>query len=384
MRKSPVYGLVLILNSGLQSLQGLLSFFLLILWPTNLSAFHRLSSLFFQSGNMLLRWMPIFMKKFESYCRGVFRLRNIMSLAVSILFVLLLSSCFTGVEGTKKIELSRAERKAVAPTAERLFSDSIEAEPLSRWKPGKEFLATDARLALLLSPHDGVSGIPADSLPGKVIRFLGVSTRRLPDGSEGSLLGFDIDGCRYDYSLSRPLGNADTTVRGDNLPMMIDLDLVGRMNKTLSGRTLWTRTQLWYKTDSLRIVGKKFIPVTIARVEPGNSVFPFKVVFSTDEGEDVFYFMNTGNSARDSRSFDTLFFLSDPRKRYTGIEQEVWDLICLGRVRNGMTKEECRLSMGPPADVIVGRDWSSTRDIWKYSDGRYLIFSDGLLTDFRL
>lgn len=310
--------------------------------------------------------------------------------AFLLLPALCLTSCFTGVEGTKRIELSRSDRKAVLPSAERLFSDSVSAQPLSEWLTGKEFLATDARLSVLLSPHDRDRHLTPDSLPGKIMRYKGMSSRLLPDGTDGAVLEFEIDGARYDYALSRPMAQALSSVRGDNLPMMIDLGLVGSMDSLLSGRTLWTRSQLWYSSDSLRTQGKKFIPVKVKRVEAGNSVFPLKVFFSASESGmtsgsgESFYFMNCGQSGHDSRSFETLFFLSDPRRRYSGIDPEVWELICVGKVRVGMTKEECRLSLGSPDDVAEGRDWSSTRDIWKYFGGRYLIFSDGVLSDFRL
>ena len=49
----------------------------------------------------------------------------------------------------------------------------------------------------------------------------------------------------------------------------------------------------------------------------------------------------------------------------------------------GMTKEECKLSLGNPTDVNSGHDWNSTIDFWQYPNGSYLRFQDGLLVSFR-
>ena len=48
-----------------------------------------------------------------------------------------------------------------------------------------------------------------------------------------------------------------------------------------------------------------------------------------------------------------------------------------------MTKDECRLSLGNPDELQSGHNTSQTLDIWQYSDGTYLFFSDGILTNFR-
>lgn len=86
-------------------------------------------------------------------------------------------------------------------------------------------------------------------------------------------------------------------------------------------------------------------------------------------------------SGVESRSFRNLFTLSDPKEKYPSILPEIWDAICDGHVRNGMTKDECRLAIGNPADSQSGHDWNSTIDIWSYPDGTFLRFQDGILVD---
>lgn len=78
--------------------------------------------------------------------------------------------------------------------------------------------------------------------------------------------------------------------------------------------------------------------------------------------------------------FSSLFSLSDPKEDYPNIAPEIWDLICKGRVCEGMTKEECKLSLGNPQEVDRGHNWDQLLDVWTYSDGSYLFFINDRLT----
>ena len=78
-----------------------------------------------------------------------------------------------------------------------------------------------------------------------------------------------------------------------------------------------------------------------------------------------------------------LFLLADPKGKYPHISNENWALIQQGKVGTGMTKEECKLSIGNPDDLQSGHSRSQTMDIWQYNDGTFLMFEDGLLTRFR-
>ncbi|MDE6342439.1 MAG: hypothetical protein K2K93_08985, partial [Muribaculaceae bacterium] len=86
----------------------------------------------------------------------------------------------------------------------------------------------------------------------------------------------------------------------------------------------------------------------------------------------------------DSRSFPSVFFLSDPKARYPQISDEHWKYIQTGRVCEGMTKEECKLVLGNPDEINAGHDANETVDFWQYKNGAYLLFTDGLLKRFRL
>ena len=103
-----------------------------------------------------------------------------------------------------------------------------------------------------------------------------------------------------------------------------------------------------------------------------------------DSDGDVGYLqMNYTSDLHDSRNFAAIFFLSDPKEKFPNVSDEHWSLIQNGKVAEGRTKEECKLSIGNPDEVRSGHNRSQTMDIWQYSDGTYLMFTDGLLTNFR-
>ena len=218
---------------------------------------------------------------------------------------------------------------------------------------------------------------------GKTLSYQGFTTRLGADGNDYVWLTFSDGENAYNFNTGKRENEAMKEILSDALPMMVDLGMIHQASLLLSGKKLWTRTALWYNSEGDRIEGKKFVPVNIKSVQPGTMVFPIKVVFTDENNEDATLFLNFGHSPTDSRSFSHIFSLSDIRKKYPSISDEVWELICSEKIRNGMTKEECRLSLGNPTEVSAGHDYSQTLDLWHYQDGTVLWFEDGLLTRFR-
>jgi hypothetical protein len=298
-----------------------------------------------------------------------------------LVLALFLAACSTGIESTKTIKMSGSEKRASLPSAEDDFISALSPIPISEWKPSKNFLVTDNKVALLFDA--ALSDISfADSLKDKTISFNRLNYRLKPDGSQEAVIIFDWSGKQLVYPTNRNLETAQSSITGSNIPMLIDIDLVASCDSILKGKELWTRTGLWYDENLQPVNGRRFAKVSIDSVTPGNLVFPFMVHFTDVAGRHAHIPMNisTGSSLSDNRSFGSLFSLSDPRIKYPSISDEHWTLICNGQVEIGMTKDECRLSLGNPNDLDSGHDWNSTIDIWRYSDGRCLLFQDGLLT----
>lgn len=288
-----------------------------------------------------------------------------------------LTGCFTGVEGTSPINLSKRDIAATAPSDEDLLLADVSPLKLKDWSKGKAFLISDDRFKLIVENPEGASiGI------GDTVFFAGVRAVGAPGGGERSSLDFTASGKPLSFVVERPLSVASEEITVADVPMLVDLDLVTAVDLRLRGRRLWTKSTFWYDDSLVSLRGRKFIPVEIDRVVPGNAFFPVAVCFSAGDGSHGRFLMSVGAGGNDSRNFSRLFSLSDPIKVYKGISEDNWKAIQNEELRIGMTKEEAKLSRGNPVDVDTGHNYSNAMEIWSYPDGTLLRFVDGLLVSF--
>ncbi|MCH5233607.1 MAG: hypothetical protein J1E78_08210 [Muribaculaceae bacterium] len=279
--------------------------------------------------------------------------------------------------------MSKEDKRKAKATDEEEFFSGINALPLQEWEKGKIFIATDDKALLIYDTQQQLFPNDSVSIKGKLMQFAGVESKMNAAGDLTVVILF-TDGERLlAYDTNKEFESAMTSFKSDEVPMMIDAEMVMQARKKLVGKNLWTRSNLWYDENGERIDGKKYIPVTVTAVEPGSLLFPLKVKIKDESGEEAYMFMNFGNSGTESRSFHNLFSISDIRKHYPTIEPETWDYISIGKVKSGMTKDECRLALGNPVDVNSGHDYSQTIDIWNYDNGKVLWFEDGRLVRFR-
>lgn len=299
------------------------------------------------------------------------------------LWLLLASGCSTGIESTKKIQMSRSEQKQMISSEEQTFAEAIKGTPLSQWQEGKKFMASSGRTPLIFEPS-GVGYASDDtSFEGKILRFAGTESKLTPDLKEECVIVFSDSNKFYRYHTGRSSEDAMHETYSSKLPLLYDLDLIDTWKNKISGLTVWTRSSLWYDDTGNRIPGLKFARASINDVIPSTGTFPMKVQIMLPDGKTAYLNMNYTADTADSRNFAALFFLKDPKSKYPHITPENWELIQKGKIQIGMTKEECRLSLGNPDDVDTGKTPSQTMDIWKYGDGMYLMFTDGLLSRFR-
>lgn len=308
-----------------------------------------------------------------------YRLYNIV---IAFVLGLAVQSCFTGVEGTRKItdkdvqraldELERGKHDA-SLTA---FTDSLPA-----WKEGKEFWVVDEQAKLIFLP---IADCDLDSLQleGTKLAFTGFGTHRQLDNSEVVDIYLSDGMHRLTHTTGKSL--SDVSRSSFAIPFLVDVDMVRHYAQQLEGKKVWVKTSIWldaqgdYKTG-----GRKFVPVVITAVKPGNRVYPLRVEFRTEQGDTAMLWMTTPGSAIAGRDFDALFSMTDVRKQYSKIANDTWSRIVDGKVVEGMTKEECQLSLGAPKRVSQLPDQSGLREYWYYDGGRYLFFVDGLLKEFR-
>lgn len=298
------------------------------------------------------------------------------------ILLLVAASCSTGIESTKKIKMNKEDVRLMTRSEEQTLASSLQGIPLSAWETGKEFLAMSDRTQFIFEPNED-TGSNLDSISGRTLIYAGTESRLKPDLDEECVILF-TDGSRtLKFPTGKTTEKALKEIDSSKLPLMSDLDLIHQWKNKIKGATLWTKSNLWYDEKGDRQPGQKFAKVTVTDVIPTTGDFPMKVMIHQSTGQDAFIQMNYTSDTYDSRNFAALFFMTDPKIRYPHISEENWRLIQEGKVGLGMTKEECKLSLGNPDELRSGHSQSQLMDIWQYANGTYLMFTDGLLTRFR-
>ena len=75
--------------------------------------------------------------------------------------------------------------------------------------------------------------------------------------------------------------------------------------------------------------------------------------------------------------FDDYFILGDYKKKYPKVRR--WEMIRQGKVCIGMTKDECKLSIGIPQDINTTTLSTGKKEQWVYPYS-YVYFRNGVVT----
>ena len=287
--------------------------------------------------------------------------------AVAILSFLTLPGCFTGIESTAKIKDKTSGKNKIELSPEELLLQSARPLTPQQWHEGKQFIVSQGRIELAFTP----TSIAATLQPGDTLYFKGIAPAIRLSGDSVTDVNFDTNsGQKLTYRIDISPYKVLKSDRLD-IPFTIDADVVTSTRQLLVGRNLWP---LRPGSD-----GKRYNKVTVNDVIPGNSEYPLSIILSS--GDTIKMLIEGQNPT--SRIFSNLFSLSDPRKLYPQISDANWEMICQGRVLSGMTREECKLSLGAPASVERITAYNGLVEHWSYENGVYLNFLDGILTSFR-
>lgn len=302
-----------------------------------------------------------------------------MRLLLAAAASLALTACFTGVESTPRITVPSSQGRTV--TAEDTFLAGVKGEPFAGWRQGKLFHITDERFKLLLG-----ATAPSDSMAGRDIAYAGVSTVPSPTGGSTAVLTFTAPWTDRLMAYDTGADTGALTRRGNvEVPFAIERSMVESARDILEGNTYYVLTPVWRDSaDRLVAGGRKFVKVRIDSVLPGTTTAPLRLDF-TDiaDGRRASLFINPAVNARTPRTFANFFSLTDPRERYADITAAHWDLIVRGDIAEGMTRRECRLALGQPADIQRMTNYSVMRERWTYENGVWLLFEDDILTEHR-
>lgn len=292
-----------------------------------------------------------------------------------------LSGCFTGIESTPRItgadvKASGADR----PSEEALLGAKIAGETPKAWTNGKQWHVTDAKIAVILR------GAAEEQIaPGSSLILTAMETSPSVKGYRTvDVILADSTGCRFTYATDVM---ADEMAGRESLqiPFAVEMSAVERADSLMRGHKYYAISSRWCDASGrLSADGLRYVPVTVNAVLPGTTAYPLKVAFTTPADTATHYIMMTyGQSAAATRNFQTLFSLTDPRAKYPEITDTVWEKIVHSQVTDGMTRDECRLALGIPDNIVRGASTSAQIERWSYGDGTWLMFEDGILTSFR-
>jgi hypothetical protein len=306
-------------------------------------------------------------------------MRKHVSLVVVALLALVLTGCFTGVESTPKITADDVKREQIIVTAEQLYMDSVKPERFARWKPGKQFYVTDNKINLIF----GATAKSDCALMGETIVYRDCRATTSVTGEEVVDLVF-VDNQGHEYMYRVGMSVKEMLERENvEVPFTIELSVISDAKKKLQGNTYYILTSMWYDFNDEISHGRKFVPVKITDVKPGNHIYPLRLVCEDDRGVEFQLFMSLGGGKKSPRCFSALFSFTDPHLKYPMITDEAWQNIINGKVALDMTRDESRLSLGTPKEIDRRPGYSGVREMWIYENGVFLIFEDGLLREFR-
>lgn len=287
-----------------------------------------------------------------------------------------LSGCFTGIESTPKITARDVRRQNATDTPEMAYARDVTGEPVASWSPGKEFVVSPGKISFALTPIPVADRLEA----GDTLKFAGIrSVRSMTDVDDTVIMLKTEHGDTLGYRIQEPV---EEVMKRHTLeiPFTIEMTLVEKASDLMKGNDYYITTPVWFNENGDNITGRKLIKVHIDSITAGNTNYPLAVHFTDIDGNRSRVYMSTGTGRSSTRNFETLFSLTDPRIRYKDIKDDVWECITRSKVKPEMTREECRLSMGNPRDVVRGH----YLERWSYDNGYILIFDDGYLSDIRI
>ena len=309
-------------------------------------------------------------------------MRKLLIQSLLYAFCAMLPSCYTATEFTPKINDAVVE-KIEKREEELVMENNFVKQGCQTWLPGKAFAYVDDALSPVLRPEENAS-LSVTGLKGKTFVYEGYREENLYGNKKLVTLVFRCDSSIYTYATGKSLDEIVAMEYTPLIPSFVDWDEVATARGLFIGKQLYILTNQWYDENDKLFTSRKLVPVTVTAVSPGNSVLPLAVSFVDERGNKGKVFMSVKSSSYTQiLTFDRLFSFTDPRTKHTNIGDEAWEAITNGKVITGMTKEECRLALGLPSEVVKIPTYSGLKEQWIYNTGTYLLFSDGLLDAFR-
>jgi len=153
--------------------------------------------------------------------------------------------------------------------------------------------------------------------------------------------------------------------------------------------SLLSRLPMLDESESLTPPGwiylNKFEPTTIIDVLASpEAATPIRIVVGNEFGQEGYFDIAMSDTNRSNslghgiESFSKTMSDKDPKLAHNWSD-DVWKAIESGKVLQGMTMEQVRLSLGDPLEVSRTTVGGRTHEQWVYGAGNYLYFDGGIL-----
>ena len=240
-------------------------------------------------------------------------------LILSALTALAFASCFTGIESTPKITSGDVRRRQTFAVAENDFLSDVSSTRPSLWTEGKRFYVTDDKISVIFT----VASDDKDSLAGHELIFKSFAPTSSLTGEGATDIVMTSDrGDDLHYIVNVPYDELMKRERFD-IPFTVERSVVESFGKAMTGKRYYITTPKWYDSATDKeIKALRHIPVTVAGVTPGNSVYPLKVTFTNDSvAGDHYVLMTYGRDKASTRNFGKIFAakISSPMPRIPSI-----------------------------------------------------------------
>lgn len=308
------------------------------------------------------------------------KLDRIISVVAASLVLAALPGCFTGIESTPGISKAEVKRQnSTSASHEQELIRHVTHQPFADWISGKEFIVTDPKIAMVLNPSDVSSRLQS----GDIIRFRGMTSQLTVMGDSVADLRFEEPSGHVLSYRSEITPGAMRAAEAVFIPFSVERSMVQTADSLLRGQKLYILTSHRRSADGRAdTAGRKFVSVNVDSVVAGDSAFPLRIVFTDDSGTTYSTFIDADSPAHTSRAFYRLFSFSDPRRNYPKITDEVWEHITRSEVAVDMSRTECRLAIGNPAEIDRSLGSGNMGERWTYDDGTILLFVDGFLSRY--
>lgn len=303
-------------------------------------------------------------------------------LIASALIVAIMQSCFTGIESTKRISEKDVNKNIVHSNSslDGIFNDDLsylDKQPIV----GRRLIANDDKINLIFEKRES-STVPFLSV-GDTLLIVAIDSISNYDGREMSRIKLiDVNNNQYSIKNNTPYSELIETNK-ISIPFTVNTELIKAVSDKLRNKTYYITTTNRYDLNNNLRRGKKFIPVTVKNITYGNYYYPIKLLLVDSYGDEFNEYISVNDNDPMPRKLSSIFSEKNPQLNYPLISNENWNNIINGIVVQGMTKDECRLSLGQPSNIDRQPGYSYMREVWTYEDGRFLIFIDGVLDTFR-